>query len=84
VCPVLLDQVKQNDSLQEVLREGARKMLAAAIESEVASFIKRYGSIKTDEGQKAAVRNGYLPERTIYLRTWNVLKILKNSCLGYI
>jgi transposase-like protein len=60
-----LNKPEQNDSLQEVLREGARKMLAAAIESEVASFIKRYGSIKTDEGQKAAVRNGYLPERTI-------------------
>ncbi len=60
-----LNKPEQNDPLQEILREGARKMLAAAIESEVASFIERYGGIKTDEGQKAVVRNGYLPERTI-------------------
>lgn len=60
-----LNKPEQNDPLQEILREGARKMLAAAIESEVASFIERYGSIKMDEGQKAVVRNGYLPKRTI-------------------
>jgi transposase-like protein len=60
-----LKKPEQNDALQEVLREGARRMLAAAIEAEVASFIERYGNLKTDEGQKAIVRNGYLPERSI-------------------
>jgi transposase-like protein len=60
-----LNKPEQNDPLQEVLREGARKMLAAAIESEVASFIHQHGSLKTDEGKVAVVRNGYLPERTI-------------------
>jgi len=60
-----LNKPEQNDPLQEVLREGARKMLAAAIESEVASFIHQHGSLKTDEGKSAVVRNGYLPERTI-------------------
>lgn len=40
-------------------------MLAAAIESEVTSFIHRHDSIKTDEGQTAVVINGYLPERAI-------------------
>jgi len=39
-----LDKPGQDDPLQEVLREGARKMLAAAIGSEVASFIDRHGS----------------------------------------
>lgn len=42
-------QPEQNNSLQEVLREGARKMLAAAIESEVTAFIKQHGCLKTDE-----------------------------------
>ena len=60
-----LNKPEQHDLLQEVLREGARKMLAAAIESEVAIFIHQHGSIKTDEGKTAVVRNGYLPERTI-------------------
>lgn len=51
--------------MQELLREGARKLLATAVESEVASFIERYGHLKTDAGQSAVVRNGYLPERSI-------------------
>ena len=60
-----LNKPEQNDPLQEVLRESARKMLAAAIESEVASFINQHGGLKTDEGKTAVVRNGYLPKRTI-------------------
>ena len=36
---ITLNKPEQNDPLQEVLREGARKMLAAAIEAEVATFI---------------------------------------------
>ena len=60
-----LNKPEQNDPLQEVLREGARKMLAAAIETEVSDFIKQHGSLKTDEGELAVVRNGYLPARSI-------------------
>lgn len=51
--------------LQEVLREETRKMLANAIEAEVAAFLKQYGGFKADEGKSVAVRNGYMPERTI-------------------
>jgi len=46
-----LNKSEQNDPLQEVLREGARKMLAAAIEAEVASFIHHHIGLKTDEGR---------------------------------
>ena len=60
-----LNKPEQNDPLQEVLREGARKMLAAAIETEVANFIDQHGCTKTAGGKTAVVRNGYLPERTI-------------------
>jgi len=35
-----LNKPELNDPLQEILREGARKMLTAAIESEVAAFIQ--------------------------------------------
>ena len=60
-----LNKPEQTDPLQEVLREGARKKLAAATESEVTTFTERYGSLRTAEGKSAIVRNGYLPERTI-------------------
>ncbi|SDZ22009.1 hypothetical protein SAMN05421754_11073 [Nitrosomonas sp. Nm58] len=50
-------------------------MLAAAIEAEVFIFIERHGSLKTDEGKAAVVRNGYLPERSIQTG----LEILKSK-----
>jgi putative transposase len=62
---VHLNKPEQNDPLQEVLREGARKMLAAAIEAEVAAFIAQHSALKTDADKAAVVRNGYLPERSI-------------------
>lgn len=51
--------------LEEVIREGARKMLQAAIEQEVTDYINSL-SDKTDEkGRRMVIRNGYLPERSI-------------------
>ncbi|WP_240141480.1 transposase [Nitrosomonas sp. HPC101] len=60
-----LNDPEQNDPSQVVLREGARKMLAAAVEPEVTGFINQYGRLTTDTSKAAVVRNGYLPERTI-------------------
>ncbi len=60
-----LNKLEQNDPLQEVLREGARKLLAAAIGAEVVAFIAQHRALKTDEHKGAVVRNGYLPERSI-------------------
>ncbi len=62
---ITLNKPEQNDPLQEVLREGARKLLAAAIEAEVAAFIAQHSALKTDTDKTAVVRNGYLPERSI-------------------
>jgi putative transposase len=62
-----LNKPEQNDPLQEVLREGARKLLAAAIEAEVAAFIAQHHALKTDGNKAVVVRNGYLPERSIQI-----------------
>jgi len=53
------------DPLTEVLREGARKMLALAIEAEVEEFISQYHTLKDEGGRRAIVRNGYPGERDI-------------------
>ena len=60
-----LNKPDQDNPLQEVLREGARKMLAAAIEAEVSTFIERHGLLETAEGKSAVAGNGYLPKRSI-------------------
>jgi putative transposase len=53
------------DVLTEVLRNGARKMLAAALEAEVESFLRQCQHLTNERGHREVVRNGYLPERQI-------------------
>jgi putative transposase len=53
------------DVLTEVLRDGARRMLAQAIEAEVAAWIDDHAHLKDQAGRQQVVRNGHLPERTI-------------------
>ena len=53
------------DVLTEVLRMGATKMLATAVEAEVEAFCKRHRFMQDEEGRRRIVRNGYLPERNI-------------------
>lgn len=52
------------EPLNEVLKQGAQKLLAKAIDAEVAELLEKYSQLQVD-GKTAVVRNGYLPERTI-------------------
>lgn len=56
--------VPMEDALTEVLRRGAEKLLAKAVEAEVVQLLERYEHLRLD-GKQAVVRNGYLPERTV-------------------
>jgi transposase-like protein len=53
------------DALTDLLRDGARQMLAAAVEAEVQEFLARYQGLQDEQGRQRLVRNGYLPQRTI-------------------
>jgi transposase-like protein len=55
----------QDDPLTAVLRDGARRLLAQAVEAEVAAFLAQHVDQVTGDGHRRVVRNGYLPERTI-------------------
>ena len=54
-----------SDPLTEVLRHGARTLLAQAIEAEVAAFLSAHADELDEAGRRRLVRNGVLPERTI-------------------
>lgn len=56
---------EQIDPLEELLCDGARKMLASAIEAVVATFIAKHGHLKSGDGKAVVVRNCYLPEPPI-------------------
>ena len=53
------------DALTEVLQEGARTLLAQAVEAEVAEFLARHAEKRDGAGRQRVVRNGHMPERTI-------------------
>ena len=54
-----------DDQLTEVLRNGARALLAKAIEAEVADFLGQHADLKTADGHQRVVRHGHLPEREV-------------------
>jgi putative transposase len=53
------------DRLTDVLRDGARALLAQAVEAEVAGFLGEHADKRTDDGRRRLVRHGHLPERSI-------------------
>ena len=54
-----------DDPLTDILRSGARRLLAEALETEIEIFLSQYADLKDDQGRKRITRNGYLPEREI-------------------
>ncbi len=51
--------------LDDLVRQGAQKMLQAALESEVDAFLARYEDRPVEKGNCLVVRNGRLPSREI-------------------
>ena len=53
------------DVLTDLLRDGAQRLLAHAIEAEVADFIESRSHLRIAAGHRAVVRNGHLPTRSL-------------------
>jgi transposase-like protein len=53
------------DPLTEALRNGARALLAQAVEAEVAEALSAHTHLTTEDGRRRLVRHGHMPERTI-------------------
>jgi putative transposase len=54
-----------DDQLTEILRQGARTLLAQAVEAEVADFLAEHAGLRTEDGRQRLVRHGHLPEREV-------------------
>ncbi len=54
-----------SDQLTDILRDGARALLAQAVEAEVAGFLCKHADLKTEDGHQRVVRHGHLPEREV-------------------
>jgi transposase-like protein len=54
-----------DDPLTEVLREGAAKLVACAIEAEVEAHLAAYRDLRLPTGHQRIVRHGRMPEREV-------------------
>lgn len=60
------------DALSELLRRGAREMLAQANEEEVEQYVQAHAGVRDGDGRRLVVRNGYMPEREIQTSLGNI------------
>ncbi len=51
--------------IDEIVREGARRMLSAALRAEVAAYVEQFADQVDENGRRLVVRNGYHAERTV-------------------
>jgi putative transposase len=65
ILPIAGPMHASKDALTDILRDGARRLLAEAVEAEVAAWIDAHAHLKDQAGRRQVVRNGHLPERAI-------------------
>jgi transposase-like protein len=56
---------EMRSALDEIVREGAQRMLAAALEAEVDAYIAGLAGERDERGRRLVVRNGHAEPRTI-------------------
>ena len=77
-------------TLDELAREGARRMLAAALEAEVASYLDDHQGERDEQGHRLVVRNGRAQPRTVTLgagavagvRAFSTCGLLRRAMIG--
>jgi putative transposase len=57
--------VQGQDLLSTMLREGAQRLVAQALQAEFEEFLGRFSEERIEGGRAAVVRNGFQPEREI-------------------
>jgi len=53
------------DPLTDLLRHGARQLIAQAVEAELNTFLAAHADQTDTAGRKRLVRHGHLPEREV-------------------
>jgi transposase-like protein len=51
--------------IDQIVRDGARQMLAAALQAEVAAYIGQFAGLRDEDGRRMVVRNGAAEPRTV-------------------
>jgi putative transposase len=56
---------RESSLIDQIVREGARRMLAAALQAEVDAYIERLAGERDENGRRLVVRNGSAETRTV-------------------
>jgi len=62
----------EDQTLDELAREGARRMLLEALQAEVAAYVDRHDEARDEDGQALVVRNGKGRPRKVTLGSWTI------------
>src|SRR6201995_1841621 len=52
-------KAKATSVLDDLIQQGARQIIQQAVEAELAGMLERYSNVKSIDGRRAVVRNGY-------------------------
>src|SRR3974390_1792347 len=63
--PAARDSAGQSSLIDELVREGARRMRAEALWAEVDAYIARFAGERDEDGRRLVVRNGYHQPREV-------------------
>ena len=55
----------EQDLLSTMLRDGAQRLVAEAVQAEFEEFLARFAETRIEGGRAAVVRNGFQPERDV-------------------
>ena len=58
-------EISTRSALEEVLRNGAKRLLQEAVENEVVEYVQLFKELKDEMNRRVVTRNGYLPERDV-------------------
>jgi len=65
VTQLPVERVELPPDLDELAREGARRMIAAALRAEADEYVERFAEERDEEGRRRVVRNGHGKERRV-------------------
>jgi putative transposase len=60
-----IDTASSYDPLAQALKDGARRMLAAALQAEADQYCEAYNSLTDGAGRRLVTKNGFGPEREL-------------------
>src|SRR5512142_2799026 len=63
--PAALSAGEPSSVIDQIVRDGARQMLAAALQAEVAAYIDQFAGLRDENGRRLVVRNGIAEPRTV-------------------